>query len=96
MIVSEQSESNYPKQPWFVYICKAKTNRYYTGITNNPSARLDKHNSGTGSKFARDQGAFTLLYVSPPFTKAEARKHEIQVKGWTRTKKERLIGGEWT
>jgi putative endonuclease len=93
MSLSERSES---KTPWFVYIAQAQTGRYYIGITNNPELRLTKHNSGIGAQFARDQGPLKLAYVSMPLlSKSEARKREIQMKGWTRAKKEKLINGEW-
>ena len=94
MSLSERSES---KTPWFVYIAQTNTGRYYIGITNNPERRLEKHNSGEGAKFARDQGPVKLVYVSASFAnKSEARKREIQLKGWTRQKKEKLISGNWT
>jgi predicted GIY-YIG superfamily endonuclease len=49
-----------------------------------------------GARFARNQGPFTLVYISNPFlTKSEARLREMQLKGWSRTKKEKLIRGEW-
>ncbi len=81
---------------WYVYIAQAPTGRYYTGITENPLQRITEHNEGRGAKFSRDQGVLRLLYVSAPFeTKSEARKREIQIKGWTREKKEKLILGEW-
>jgi predicted GIY-YIG superfamily endonuclease len=84
------------KTNWYVYICKASTARYYVGITNNPDMRLAKHNAGIGAQFARDQGPFELVYVSSALaSKSEARKREIQLKGWTRVKKEKLIKGEW-
>lgn len=81
--------------PWFVYIAKARTGRYYVGITTDPRTRIEKHNSGNGSRFAINQGPFKLIYVSPSFdSKSKARKREIQLKGWSRSKKERLISGE--
>ena len=81
---------------WYVYIAKARTGRYYTGITTNPSERIQKHNSGEGSRLAVNQGPFELVYVSPPFPgKSEARKREIQIKKWSRQKKEKLITGVW-
>ena len=83
-------------QRWYVYICKARTGRYYTGISMNPNDRLKVHNQGHGSKFAKDQGPFELVYVSTEFLfKFSARKREIQVKSWSRQKKEKLISGEW-
>ena len=82
---------------WYVYIAKAKTGRYYTGITTDSEARIKKHNEGKGSRFAEQQGPFALVYVSSVFPgKSKARIREIQIKGWTKEKKERLIKGEWT
>lgn len=82
--------------PWCVYIAKTKAERYYTGITNNPEKRITLHNAGEGSQMAREQGPFELVYISSEFsTKSEARKREIQIKGWTRQKKNKLISGEW-
>ncbi len=81
---------------WFVYIAATGTGRHYVGITNDPPKRLRKHNAGLGSSMARQQGPFILVYVSNPFqNKSEARKREIQLKGWTVEKKQKLINGEW-
>lgn len=78
-----------------VYICEARTSRYYVGITNDPEKRLSKHN-GKGSKLAREQGPFKLLYVSEAFAnKSSARKRDTQVKGWAREKEQKLISGVW-
>lgn len=82
--------------PWYVYIAQAPTGRYYTGITTDPDRRIKEHNRHEGAKFARDQGALRLLYVSPAFpNQSSARLREVQIKGWTRMKKEQLIKGEW-
>ena len=81
---------------WYVYIAKAKTGRFYTGITTNSETRIIKHNAGKGSKFAIDQGPLTLVYTSAAFPdKSKARKREIQIKGWSRMKKLKLINGDW-
>lgn len=81
---------------WFVYIAKAKTGRFYTGITTDPPKRIVDHNNGKGSRFAKDQGPFELVYASSSFpNKSEARKREIQIKGWSRDKKLKLINGDW-
>lgn len=81
---------------WYVYIAKAKTGYYYTGITPDPEKRILKHNSGKGSQMAIEQGPFELIYVSTEFPdKSSARKREIQLKKWSREKKEKLIKGEW-
>ncbi|MDP3975135.1 MAG: GIY-YIG nuclease family protein [Candidatus Jorgensenbacteria bacterium] len=81
---------------WFVYIAEARTGFYYTGIAKSPTERITKHNAGKGSQMGRQQGPFSLVYVSSSFsTKSEARKREAQIKRWTREKKEKLIKREW-
>jgi len=81
---------------WYVYIAKARTGRYYVGITTDVSRRIEKHNSGDGSRLAMQQGPFVLVYKSEAFSgKSEARKREAQLKKWSRLKKEKLISGEW-
>lgn len=81
---------------WYVYIAEARTKRYYTGISNNVDGRIGKHNSRKGSQMAIQQGPFKLVYQSEPLKdKAGARIREIQIKGWSRKKKEKLIRGEW-
>ena len=81
---------------YYVYIAQAITGRYYTGISADPHRRLKEHNTGEGSKMARDTGEFTLRYISEVFeTKSSAYIREQQIKGWSRWKKEKLINGEW-
>lgn len=81
---------------WHVYIAESKFKHLYTGITNNPELRIIKHNSGKGSQMAKQQGPFTLVYVSGSFpNKSEARIREVQIKKWSKKKKQKLIGGEW-
>jgi putative endonuclease len=73
---------------WYLYICESNAGYYYVGISPDPQTRLLKHNSGHGSKMARDQGTFKLVYISSAYdSKSSARKREIQVKGWSRDKK---------
>lgn len=82
---------------WYVYIAKTRTSRYYTGITTNPEKREFKHNTGKGVRMATQQGPFKIVYTSSPFlNKSTARKREIQIKGWSKDKKTKLISGEWT
>jgi len=65
-------------------------------LLQTPRERIIKHNQGKGSQLAAQQGPFTLVYTSKPLlNKSEARKREIQIKGWSREKKEKLINGEW-
>lgn len=81
---------------WHVYIAQASTGHYYTGISENPQKRILDHNEGRGAKFSRDQGKILLRCISAPFeSKSSARLREMQIKGWTKVKKEKLIRGDW-
>jgi putative endonuclease len=79
---------------WYVYIAQARTGRYYVGISPDVAKRIEKHNSGKGSKFAREQGPFRLVYCSGPYKdKSSARRREMQVKKWSHAKKQLLVTG---
>ena len=64
-------------KPWFLYIAKARTGRFYTGITTDPDRRIQEHNRGEGAMMATEQGPFNLVYISPAIpNKSFARKRE--------------------
>lgn len=51
-------------------------------------------NLGKGSKYIRSKLPARLVYSEIYSNKSEARKREIQLKGWTRIKKKLLIEGK--
>lgn len=63
---------------WYVYII-SKNHKYYTGITTDLKNRLCQH------------GNAPLLYKKEYEDKSAAAKHERQIKGYARLKKEQLI-----
>lgn len=77
--------------PWYIYILLCKDKSYYIGITNDLEKRVILHNAGKGSKYLFSKLPVTLLYSEKYINKSEARKREIQLKGWSRIKKENLI-----
>ncbi len=76
---------------WYTYILFCKDKSYYVGITNNLEKRVTLHNTGKGSKYLFSKLPVILVYCEKYINKSEARKREIQLKGWSRTKKENLI-----
>ncbi|MGB7054421.1 MAG: GIY-YIG nuclease family protein [bacterium] len=76
---------------WYVYILKCRNNALYTGITNNIGRRLKEHNSGKGGSYTKSQLPVSLVYSESHGSKSEALKREIQLKGWTKRKKQALI-----
>ena len=63
-----------------VYIIQSeKTNRYYTGFTDNPERRLHEHNSGENPS-TRNKGPWKLVYHESFETRSEAMKRECEIK----------------
>lgn len=82
---------------WYLYIAESKSGKYYVGITTDVENRINNHNLGRGSQLAKIDGPFTLRYVSENLgSQSRARKKEIQIKKWSRDKKEKLISEEWS
>ncbi|MEK7535594.1 MAG: GIY-YIG nuclease family protein [Patescibacteria group bacterium] len=65
---------------YFVYMLKNSFNDLYTGITENPTERLNYHNSKLGARFTKNKQAFNIVFLEQHQTLAEARKREIQIK----------------
>ena len=79
---------------YYVYILRTSDNSLYIGVTENPDERIATHNSGKGAEWTKARGGARLVYSEPHVTLGSARKREIQLKHWSRAKKEALIAGE--
>ncbi|MCC7146256.1 MAG: GIY-YIG nuclease family protein [Phycisphaeraceae bacterium] len=78
----------------FVYILGCADGAYYVGSTTALAARVDTHNTGRGPRFTACRRPVTLLYSESFPTMAQARKREIQIKKWSRAKKQALAAGD--
>ena len=76
---------------YFLYMIKDSYNHVYIGVTNNPERRLEEHNNKQGAKFTKKLSNFHIVFLENYPTLAHARKREIQIKKWSRIKKEKLI-----
>ncbi len=79
--------------PWHTYILICRDKSYYVGITNDLERRLALHNFGKGSKYLLSKLPVALVYSEEYPDKSTARTREIQLKKWSRIKKETLIKG---
>ena len=82
--------------PYFVYILRTSANTLYIGQTNNLVKRLKEHQSKSikSAKYVRYFDSVTLAYSEKYATRKEAMKREIQLKKWSKVKKEALISGK--
>lgn len=82
--------------PFFVYILRSSTNELYIGQTNNLHNREIQQLNKTqkAAKFIKDGRDWQLVYSEEYDTRLESMRRELQLKGWSRAKKEALISGE--
>ena len=77
---------------WTVYILECADGSLYTGITNDLEARVAAHEAGTGAKYTRGRGPFTLCHTEDFQTRSEASKREAAIKALSRDEKMALAG----
>lgn len=77
-------------KPWYVYLVRCKDGSIYTGITINVSARLKKHNAGTGAKYTRQRTPVSLIFREKHPDQGSAMRRESQIKRWSKQSKEKL------
>ena len=78
----------------FLYILRTSSNTLYIGVMESLDQRINTHNSGKGAEWIKVHRDARLVYSESHATLGSARKREIQLKKWSRAKKEALIAGD--
>ncbi len=80
---------------YYFYILRCADNSLYCGQTNNLKRRINEHNfdKNKSAKYLRAKKPVKLVYFEKYPTLSKAMKREIEVKKWTKVKKEILIQG---
>jgi predicted GIY-YIG superfamily endonuclease len=81
---------------FWVYILRCSDDSYYTGHTDNLDNRIGQHQSGLGSGYTSNRLPIKLVWSQECTTRDEALAAELQIKGWSRKKKEAMMCGNWT
>ena len=77
---------------YFVYILRCADESLYVGCTNNLERRMKQHNNSKwGAHYTKIRRPATLIHSEKFETFTEARRREMEVKGWRREKKINLI-----
>jgi putative endonuclease len=79
-----------------VYILRCSDDSYYVGSTHDLDERLERHREGNAAKWTAARLPVEIVYSEFQETELLAHHREAQIKRWSRSKKERLIRGEWT
>jgi putative endonuclease len=62
-----------------VYVIQNATGKFYIGLSENVSKRLEQHNQGI-SKWTRHRGPWSLIWTSESLSLSDARKLENRLK----------------
>src|SRR5579872_3416236 len=82
-------------EPFFVYMLRCADDSFYVGHTDALEKRIAEHHSGELGGYTFERRPVTVVHVSTFFTREEALVAERKLKGWSRAKKEALIGNDW-
>jgi putative endonuclease len=81
--------------PFWAYILRCADDSFYTGHTDTLAARIGAHQIGIDCVHTRRRRPVTLAWCQEFPSRLEALEAERQIKGWSRAKKQALIGGDW-
>ncbi len=82
-------------KPFFVYMLRCRDGSYYVGHTDDLEVRMNHHHAGTFGGYTSRRRPVDLVWSHEVPTRDEALRREMQVKRWSRAKKEALTRGEW-
>jgi predicted GIY-YIG superfamily endonuclease len=80
---------------FWVYVLQCSDGSYYTGHTDNLQHRIGLHQSGEVPGYTHSRRPVELAFSQECATREEALSAELQIKGWSRRKKEALFRGDW-
>jgi len=82
---------------FYVYILKNSENKLYIGQTESLEKRLKRHQQFDGAKYTKvNKNDFKLVYFEEYNTRKEAMNRELQIKKWSRVKKDALIEKDYS
>ncbi len=77
-----------------VYLMRLRSGVFYVGASVDLEQRLDDHVTGQACRTTQLDPPVALLRVEEFPTFREARQREVQLKRWSRAKKDALIRGD--
>ncbi len=80
---------------FFVYLLLCVDGSIYCGSTGDLQNRLKEHRSGEATQWTKKRQPIKLVYFEIQDSLIHARRREQQIKGWSKTKKMKLISGTW-
>ncbi|MEI7784711.1 MAG: GIY-YIG nuclease family protein, partial [Betaproteobacteria bacterium] len=82
-------------RPFHVYLLQCADGSYYVGHTDDLARRVAQHEAGEMPGYTHTRRPVKLVWQQEVATRDEALTAELQIKGWSRAKKQALIAGDW-
>ncbi|MBB4857137.1 putative endonuclease [Novosphingobium chloroacetimidivorans] len=79
---------------FWAYILKCADGRFYTGHTDDLERRMGEHQHGGFCDFTTRRRPVTLFWSQDFATRYEPLSAELQIKKWSKAKKEALAAGD--
>jgi predicted GIY-YIG superfamily endonuclease len=78
------------------WVCRLRCadGSYYVSHTDELERRVTQHENGELDGYTATRRPLQLVFTQEFATRAEALATELQIKGWSRSKKEALISGK--
>ena len=80
---------------FWTYMLRCADKSYYVGHTDDLERRMGEHLSGFFPGYTRKRLPVELVWSETFHSRYEALEAELQIKKWSRAKKEALIAGDW-
>ena len=81
-------------QDYDVYILRCADGSYYVGYAQDIEQRLRAHSGGRAAPYTAGRLPVHLVYSEKHESIESARRRELQLKRWSRKKKEALFRGD--
>jgi predicted GIY-YIG superfamily endonuclease len=75
-------------RPFFTYMLHCSDDSFYVGQTDDLGRRLVEHDAGATGGYTASRRPVRLVWSEEFSTREEAKAAEVQIKKWSRRKKE--------
>lgn len=80
---------------FWVYMLQCADQSYYVGHTNDLEKRIMEHQTGEVDGYTATRRPLRVVFTQEFPSREEALATELQIKGWSRKKKQALVRGDW-
>ena len=80
---------------FWLYILQCADLSYYVGHTNDLEKRVLEHQAGELDAYTAARRPVRVVFTQEFASREEALAAELQIKGWSRKKKQALLRGDW-